>query len=138
MEQKREWAEITRPSAVVFKTVLETTRNLADSGNTEFALEYALAALEVFFCEETTSDDATILAMIAPYKYSVEKSRESYDAKVEANKQRKASERKYSKIAQLYKQGKTQAQIGGELDMSQQQISRYLADIRKNYSELLD
>lgn len=134
--EKREWAEITRPTAVVFREVADTARSLYETDR-ELALEYLMSSLELFFADGMTTDNFIVKELLRPYGNAVNRSRDLYETKLENKKAKKAEVRQYSRIAALYKEKATQAQIGAELGISQQQVSRYLADIKENYPELL-
>jgi DNA-binding NarL/FixJ family response regulator len=125
-----------RKSGVVYSSTLEQIKKLY-AADPEKAGELAISAIELVLCGGISSTDMMIELMLEPAKTMVERDKDKYDMKVQTAKEKKMYEQKLDRIAELYKQGLKQRDIGERLGLSQQIISRRMAIIKTEYPELL-
>ena len=117
----------------IYKNQLEVAYDYWNDGEKEKAGEYLLAMTHYMLSgnDDFITDDKEIRRLMLQMRFSVEKT----------NKKRKESAKwteTAEQIAEMYKDGMTQQQIGDELELSQSRISKYLDEIRKRRPELLE
>jgi exonuclease I len=125
-----------RPSGLVFSSVLEQIKELHQY-DPEQAGELAISAIELILTGDISSDDVNIKIMLAPLRKITEVNVTKYETKVENKRQKKITEMKLDKIADLLAAGYKQREIGERLGISQQTASYRIDVIKKNYPELL-
>ena len=125
-----------RPSGLVFSSVLEQIKELHQY-DPEQAGELAISAIELILTGDISSDDVNIKIMLAPLRKITEVNVSKYETKVENKRQKKITEMKLDKIAELLEAGYNQREIGERLGFSQQVASYRIDVIKKNYPELL-
>ena len=125
-----------RPSGLVFSSVLEQIKELYQY-DPEQAGELAISAIELILTGDISSDDVNIKIMLAPLRKITEVNVTKYETKVENKRQKKITEMKLDKIADLLAAGYKQREIGERLGISQQTASYRIDVIKKNYPELL-
>lgn len=125
-----------RRSGVVYQSALEQIKKLYKV-DPDKAGELAISVIEYVICGEISSTDPMIDIMIEPLKYSINDNKSKYDEKVEATRQKKIRDNKLDIIAEMMKQGMTQSRIGQTLGVSQQAISKKVAEIKREFPELL-
>ena len=125
-----------RKSGVVYSSTLEQIKKLY-AVDPEKAGEFAISAIELVLCGGISSTDMMIELMLEPAKTMVERDKDKYDMKVQTAKEKKMYEQKLDRIAELYKQGLKQRDIGERLGLSQQIVSYRMSVIKTEYPELL-
>ena len=125
-----------RKSGVIYQSTFEQIKKLYEV-DPEKAGELAISAIELILCGQISSDDMIIDLMLAPAKVIGERDKERYDNKVETARSKKIVEQKLDQIAELFKKGFKQKEIGERLGLTQQMISYRLGVIRTSYPELL-
>lgn len=125
-----------RNSGVIYSSTLEQIKQLY-AVDPEQAGELAIAAIELVLTGDISSDDYMISMMLTPMKKLNEINVAKYETKVENQRQKKISEMKLDKIAEMVAAGFKQREIGERLGMSQQIVSYRVGLIKKNYPELL-
>lgn len=126
----------TRNSGVIYSSVLDQIKELYEV-DPDQAGELAISAIELVLTGDISSDDINIRLMLAPIKKINEINVAKYETKIENQKQKKINEMKLDKIAELYKTGLKQREIGERLGLSQQIVSYRIDMIKKKYPELL-
>ena len=125
-----------RNSGVIYSSILEQIKQLY-AVDPEQAGELAISAIELVLTGDISSDDINIRLMLTPIKKINEINVAKYETKIENQKQKKINEMKLDKIAELYKSGLKQREIGERLGLSQQIVSYRIDMIKKKYPELL-
>lgn len=125
-----------RNSGVIYNSILEQIKQL-HAVDPEQAGEFAISAIELVLTGEVSTDDVIIQMMLTPMKKINENNVARYETKVENAKQKKITEMKLDKIADLMIAGLKQREIGERLGISQQNVSYRVRLIKQNYPELL-
>jgi predicted transcriptional regulator len=125
-----------RTSGLVYNSVFEQIKELYEY-NPEQAGELAISAIELVLTGDISSDDVIVRMMLKPMQKINESNVAKYEMKVENQKQKKISEMKLDKIAEMLAAGYKQREIGERLGLSQQMVSYRINTIRMKYPELL-
>ena len=125
-----------RDSGIIYNSTFEQIKKLY-AMDPEKAGELAISAIELVLTGDISSDDAMIDLFLEPLKIINAKNKQKYDQRAENQKNKKITDMKLDKIAELLEQGYKQREIGERLGMSQQVISYRISVIKKDYPELL-
>ena len=125
-----------RTSGLVYNSTFEQIKELY-AYNPEQAGELAISAIELVLTGDISTDDVMIKMMLKPMQKINEVNVAKYESKVEGQKQKKISEMKLDKIAEMLVSGMKQREIGERLGLSQQIISYRVNMIKMKYPELL-
>lgn len=125
-----------RDSGIIYNSTFEQIKKLY-AMDPEKAGELAISAIELVLTGDISSDDAMIDLFLEPLKIINAKNKQKYDQRAENQKNKKITDMKLDKIAELLEQGYKQREIGERLGISQQVISYRISVIKKDYPELL-
>ena len=126
-----------RDSGIIYNSILKQIKKLYKTDPMK-AGELAISAIELVLTGEFSSDDMVVNLSLVPMQEINNKNVERYEKKIEEQKQKKIEEMGLEDIADLYKRGLKQRQIGEALGLSQQTVSYRLGLIKKDFSFLLD
>lgn len=127
-----------RDSAVIYKSSLERIRAMMENGMRDLAYEYAISVIETALTGQCSSDDFNIQMYLKDFNIQAQRNKDKHDLAVVARGEKKIKDQRLDEIAQLYNEGKTQADISRILNISKQTISNRVKLIRTNFSFLLD
>ena len=125
-----------RNSGIIYNSTFEQIKQLYEADPFQ-AGELAISAIELVLTGDISTDDMNISLMLTPMRKINENNQIKYENKVENARQKKISEMKLDKIADLMNKGYKQKEVGERLGLSQQIISYRWNMIRKSYPELL-
>lgn len=103
----------------------------------ELAGEFAISAIELLICNDISSDNIMMKALLAPSKAINQKNKDKHDQKIENARNKKKMDQKLELIAELYQKGYNQNQIAERIGTTQQTVSNRLILIHSEYPELL-
>ena len=126
-----------RNTGIIYSSTFEQIKKLY-AMSPEQAGEFAIAAIELVLTGEVSSDDYMIELMLEPTKKLNENNRNKYESKVENARNKKITDMKLDKIAEMANKGMRQREIGEKLGLSQQIISYRMGIIRTQFPDLLD
>lgn len=127
----------TRDSGIIYKSTFEQIKKLY-AQNPEQAGELAISAIELVLTGEISSNDVMVEIILENLKTISEKSSEKYSQKVSSQKQKKIEDNHLQEIANLLQSGWTQKQVAEKLGISQQKVSYWWTNIKREYPELLE
>ena len=127
----------TRDSGIIYKSTFEQIKKLY-AQNPEQAGELAISAIELVLTGEISSNDVMVEIILENLKTISEKSSEKYSQKVNSQKQKKIEDNHLQEIANLLQSGWTQKQVAEKLGISQQKVSYWWTNIKREYPELLE
>jgi transposase-like protein len=130
--------EITRETGIVNKGMFEQVKMLYERGQVEDAGELAISILELVLTGGYSSDNLFVEFAMKDHSIVVEKSRNNYDRKLEANRTKQIENLKLDLIAELLAAGHTQAAIAQILEESTTTINYRVRVLREKYPELLE
>lgn len=125
-----------RSSGVIYNSTFEQIKKLYEM-DPEKAGELAISAIELVLTGDVSSDDAMIDLFLEPIKVINERNQHNYEVKVQTQRNKKITDLKLDKIAELFEQGYKQREIGERLGLSQQVVSYRVSVIKRDYPELL-
>lgn len=136
--QRMDLDKIEKNSFIMFKTSLEQAYNFYDRAletgkGMDFCAEVCIALMETALAGKTTSDNFYIQQMVLG------------DAKVAQQNNRKWEDRRearrvsghYYDVAELARQGMSQADIADELEITSARVSQIVSDIKRENPDLL-
>lgn len=125
-----------RTSGLIYNSTFEQIKELYEY-NPEQAGELAISAIELLLTGDMSTDDVMIRMMLKPMQKINENNFAKYELKVESQKQKKITDQKLDKIAEMIRNGCKQREIGERLGLSQQMVSYRINTIKMKYPELL-
>lgn len=131
-----------RESAVVYRSTLSQVKMLYER-DPELAGELAISALELALTGRFSSTNVAVRGFLQPMSEIVTKDIEKYNRVVNFRRTQKIRDLHLDRVAELYKQNKSQKEIARLLtkelgeNISQQNVSYRLSVITSDYPELL-
>lgn len=122
-------------SGIIYKGMLEQVK-LLHQKDPVAAGELAISFMEEILTGTHSSDDFLVEFSLANFKIIIENNRNKKEAAIEEKKNREAEALR--PIADLYLQGVTQGEIARRLNMTQSNVSKKLAKIRRDFPFLLN